>query len=123
MLMIKVNLILLPFRTFLKENHKFSMEMEENIMDFSIKNHLHLMEKELLSLMINQGLMVCGKKEKCMGKDIFHGLMDHHTEENINMAGNMELVDFCSLQESIMRDNGFTVNKAVKALCLTKIMQ
>ena len=66
------------------------MVTEENITVLSTKRHLHLMDRDQLSFLITQGLMVLGNKGKCMDKDISHGTMVLLTEETINTEENME---------------------------------
>ena len=72
------------------------------------------MDRDQLLFLINQDLMGLGRKDKCMEMVIFTGMMVLHIVGNINMAENMEWVDFYFPQVSITKVNGFMENKMEK---------
>ena len=79
------------------------------------------MEKDQLSFLITQDSMAAGKKEKCTGKDISHGMMVLRIEETINMEENTEWEDSFSAQENTTKGNGFMESKTEKELFSIKI--
>ena len=95
--------------------------MVGSIQDISTKNHMLLMDKGSLSFQILPATMDYGRKDKCMDRAIFLGMMAPLREENISMAENTESAHFYFPQESTTRANGSMESRVAMASFMTEM--